>query len=64
MRRSLEYKLQLPKYVRIDDVNIKSIPIDDAWRVEVKEGDRKIGEMSFGAAKSKLGRGETHNGHG
>jgi hypothetical protein len=60
MKRSLEYRLQLPKTVRIDDVDIGSIPIDDSWRVTVKDGDRKIGEMSMGAARAKLGRGERH----
>ena len=58
MRRSLEYRLQLPKHVRIDDVDIKSITIDDSWPVLVKEGDRTVGSMSFGAAKEKFGRGE------
>jgi hypothetical protein len=60
MRNSITYKLRLPKDVRIDDVDIKSIPIDDSWPVTVKEGDRKIGEMSFGRAKEKFGRAERH----
>jgi hypothetical protein len=60
MRRSLEYRLQLPKHVRLDDVDIKSLTIDDSWRVQVKEGDRTLGEMSFGTAKAKFGRSERH----
>jgi len=61
MRRTQTITIRLPKYICIDDVDIKTIAIDDSWPVQVKDGDsRTIGEMSFGAAKQKFGRGERH----
>ena len=60
MRKPLEYKLRLPKNVKIDDIDIRSIPLDESWPVTVKEGDRTIGEMSLATARVKFGRGERH----
>ena len=47
-RREQVYILKLPKYVKIDDVNITSIPIDKSWRVHVEDHDRRVTDMSFG----------------
>ena len=57
VKRSQTVIIRLPKSVRLEDVDVKSIPIDDSWRVQVKDGDRSLGEMSFGTAKVKFGRG-------
>ena len=58
--RRQEFYLRLPKHVKIDDINIKSIPIDESWLVAVTEGHRTITETSIKNARDKMGRGTRH----
>ena len=51
MRRSVTYELRLPKTVKIDSVDIKSIPIDESWLVAVRENHAKIAETSIKNAR-------------
>ena len=47
--------IQLPKHVRITDINIGSIPIDNHWMAIVKDGERVIDRLPYGAAVTKYG---------
>ena len=54
MRRTISFELHLPKTVKVDSVAIGNIPIDDAWRVTVRENRVRVGEMSLAAARRKF----------
>jgi hypothetical protein len=53
MKRSVVFDLHIPKTVRIDSINITSIPLDDSWIVSVRENHATIGEMPLGIARRK-----------
>lgn len=57
VRNRVTYELRLPKTVRIDSVDIKSIPIDESWVVSVRENHAKVAETSMKNARDKFGRG-------
>jgi hypothetical protein len=53
MKRSVVFDLHIPKTVRIDSINITSIPLDDSWIVSIRENHATIGEMPLGVARRK-----------
>ena len=57
MRKPIVYELRLPRTVRIESVDIKSIPIDESWLVAVRENHATIAETSMKNARFKFGRG-------
>lgn len=53
MKKGITFELHIPKTVRVDSVEITSIPLDDTWDVTVREGQRTIGKMPLVAARRK-----------
>jgi hypothetical protein len=51
MREPVTYVLRLPKHVKIDSVDITSIPIDESWLVAVKENHQTIAETTLKNAR-------------
>jgi hypothetical protein len=51
MKPPVVYELRLPKSVKIDSVNIKSIPIDESWIVAVRENHTTISETAIRNAR-------------
>ena len=55
MRNRMEFEITLPKGVRISDIRIGAIPIDDRWLVTVRENHKNIEQLPLGAARRKYG---------
>ncbi len=54
MKRSVVFDLHIPKHVRIDSVNITSIPLDENWMVSVREDHATIDELPLKIARRKF----------
>ena len=55
MKRQVDYIVTLPRHIRVKDVNVKSIPIDDTWETIVKDGNRHIATLPYKLARQKFG---------
>lgn len=54
MRKNITFEIHVPKTVRVDNVEITSIPLDDTWAVTVRDNQRTIGRMPLAAARRKF----------
>ena len=53
MTRSVVFDLHIPKNVRIDSVDVRSIPLDESWMVSVRENHTTIDELPLRIARRK-----------
>lgn len=54
MRKNITFEIHVPKTVRVDNVEITSIPLDERWDVTVKDRERQIGRMPLAVARRKF----------
>jgi hypothetical protein len=54
-RKEIEFEVQLPKGVRIKDIRVDSVKLDNSWITTVRENHRNIDKLPLGAARRKYG---------
>ncbi len=54
-RRVVQYEVRLPKGYILDDLNTKTIPLDEEFMVTIRENHRNLGEMKLRDARRKYG---------
>jgi len=52
---NIEFEVRLPKGVRIKDINVGTIPLDENWETTVREGHRNIDKLPLKIARRKYG---------
>lgn len=55
MRKGIEFEVKLPKGVRITDIRVGSIQLDENWQTIVRENHRNIDTLPLKAARRKYG---------
>jgi hypothetical protein len=55
MKNSLEFEITLPRGVRLKDIRVGSIPLDDKWETIVRENHHNIDKLPLGVARRKYG---------
>lgn len=55
MRDTISFEVKLPKGVRLKDIRIGSIPLDENWETIVREGHHNIDTLPLHVARRKYG---------
>ena len=55
MKRNMSFEVKLPKGLRLKDIRISSVPLDDSWETIVHEGYNHIDTLPLREARRKYG---------
>lgn len=55
MNETISFEVRLPKGVRLKDIRVGTIPLDEKWETVVREGHRNIDTLPLKAARRKYG---------
>lgn len=55
MRKGIEFEVRLPRGVRLKDIRVNSIPLDESWETTVRENHQNIDKLPLRAARRKYG---------
>jgi len=55
MRPEVTFEIRLPRGVRVSDIRVGSIKLDDNWETIVREGHKNIDTLPLRVARRKYG---------
>jgi hypothetical protein len=55
MKNSIEFEIALPKGIRLKDIRVNAIQLDDKWETTVRENHKNIDRLPLGVARRKYG---------